>query len=413
MRNILIVIKHEILVTLAKPSFWLMTFVFPLVTMGFSLLPNLMVQGALEGGRTPTAVLAEASKPTGYVDLAGAVAQLPPDIPQGALVRYDSEAAAQVAVEAGAIGQYYLIPADFGQARQVTAVGASAAPLSGFSQGALIEYVLRYNAVGDAGLARLLVEPLQALTSRGLAPQPTGQTTGATQGFALVPFVVMFVLFFIITMTGGYMLQSVAKEKENRTAEVLLLSVRPRELMFGKVIGLGVVALLQMAVWLGGAVLLGTGALAVASILGGFRFPVTLALFALLYFLFGYLMYASALGAVGALAPTAREGAQFTFAIILPLIIPFYLNQAFANAPNGTLVTALSLIPFTAPTAMVARMAATTVPGWQIAVSLAGLAVMTYLFVLLAARFFRADTLLSATSLNWKRIISELRGRPA
>ena len=70
-----------------------------------------------------------------------------------------------------------------------------------------------------------------------------------------VSFIVMFILFFSITLSSGYMLQSVVKEKENRTAEVLLLSVRPVQLMMGKVLGLGALALLQVAVWLGGGML--------------------------------------------------------------------------------------------------------------------------------------------------------------
>ena len=153
-------------------------------------------------------------------------------------------------------------------------------------------------------------------------------------GFVL-PFAVMFILFFVITMSGGYMLQSVAKEKENRTAEVLLLSISPRELMLGKVLGLGAVALAQMTVLAGRRV----GAderRADGRQLGG-RSPLRLGFFllALVYFLLGYLLYASMLGAVGALAPTAREGAQFTFIIILPLLVPFYLNQAFTPIPTA------------------------------------------------------------------------------
>lgn len=412
MRNVSLVIKHEILTTLSKPSFWFMTFVFPVMIMAFSLLPTVLMQGAVNESTNPMAVLQQSTKPTGLVDLAGAVQELPPDVPATAIRSYPDEAAAQEAVIAGEVGQYYLIPADFPQTRQVQAVGQSAAPLSGFSQGSLIEYVVKYNALGDPALARLLVNPMRQFETRGLAPQPVARSNDRTEGFAIVPFVVMFVLFFIITTSGGYMLQSVSREKENRTAEVLLLSLRPRELMLGKVIGLGVVALVQMGIWLGVPLLLGSGVLAVASFLGGFRFPLSLAAFSLIYFLFGYLMYASALGAVGALAPTAREGTQFTFAVILPLIIPFYLNQAFEAAPNGGLATALSLIPFTAPTAMVARLAVTSVPAWQIAVSLGGLAIMTYLLVLLSARFFRADTLLSGASLSWGRIRSELGRRP-
>ena len=137
--------------------------------------------------------------------------------------------------------------------------------------------------------------------------------------------------------------------------------------------------------------------------------PPGFALWALLFFLGGYVVYSSALGALGALAPNMREGSQFTFVFLLPLLTPVWLNAIFTEQPDGLLATILSLFPLTAPTAMVARLAAGGVPFWQAAVSLIGLAVTAYFFVILATRFFRADTLLSSGSLSWRRIGSELR----
>ncbi|MGC9346837.1 MAG: ABC transporter permease, partial [Anaerolineae bacterium] len=138
--------------------------------------------------------------------------------------------------------------------------------------------------------------------------------------------------------------------------------------------------------------------------------PPQMILWFVLYFLFGYLTFASALGAIGSMAPNTREGSQFTFVIMLPLMIPLWLNTTFANAPNGTLATLLSIFPLTAPVSMVARLAATSVPLWQILLSLALSAATAYGFVLLAARFFRADTLLSGAALSWGRIIGQLKG---
>ena len=288
------------------------------------------------------------------------------------------------------------------------AVSGRFAPMAGDAQDTALRFAINTNLAGDEELARLLLNPTADVKTKPLAPQVKAESTGI-MGFAL-PFIVMFVLFFVITMSGGYMLQSVAKEKENRTAEVLLLSIRPRELMLGKVLGLGAVALAQMTIWLGGGLVIGGSGLAIATIAAGQALRLDFIVLALIYFLLGYLLYASLLGAVGALAPTAREGAQFTFIIILPLLVPFYLNQAFTTDPNGLLVTILSIFPLSAPTAMMARLSVVAVPGWQVALSLGGLLVTTYLLVLLAARFFRADTLLSHASLSWRRIAREIRG---
>jgi len=175
-------------------------------------------------------------------------------------------------------------------------------------------------------------------------------------------------------------------------------------------LGLGLVALLQLAIWMGGGWLALNQSGNVATALTDFTLPAGFAIWAVLYFLFGYILYASVLGALGALAPNVREGTQFTFLAILPLLVPIWLNTAFTQAPDGALATALSLFPLTAPTAMVTRLSISHVPLWQPVVSLAGLAGTTYLFVLLSGRFFRADTLLSDASLNWGRIVREVRG---
>jgi ABC-2 type transport system permease protein len=169
---------------------------------------------------------------------------------------------------------------------------------------------------------------------------------------------------------------------------------------------LSVVALFQMAVWIGGGLLvLGRG----SGILGGagsFDLPPGFVIWALLYFLLGYLLYASLMGAIGAMAPNAREGGQFTFLVLLPLMIPLWFNHIFIQTPNSPLALALSLFPLTTPASMITRLAVTHVPLWQTAVSLSGLAVGTLFFVLLSARFFRADTLLSGEAIYWGRIFA-------
>jgi len=217
----------------------------------------------------------------------------------------------------------------------------------------------------------------------------------------------------VLSMSSSFMLRSVSREKENLTVEVLLVSLRPRDLMLGKVLGLGLVGLLQMGIWLGGSLLTiqrGGSMLATLGImLSQVTLPPGFLVWGLLYFVLGYILYASALGAIGALAPNARETGQFTYIVMVPMMIPVLLSNAFVESPNGALATIVSLFPLTAPTAMLPRLAAGGVPFWQPIVSLVGLAITTYLFVLIAARFFRADTLLSSASMSWARVMEEFR----
>ncbi|MEZ4767588.1 MAG: ABC transporter permease [Caldilineales bacterium] len=407
MHHIFLVLRHEIATTLRKRSFWFTTFIFPLLILAFSLIPQLLTDRFV--GDDPVSLLtgpAGAAQQIGYVDQAGILTTIPADL-AGLLEAFPDRAAADQALQAGAISQFYLLPADFMQTGEIVVVAPSLSPLAGEQNEGLLRRVVAANLLHDEQRADLVLSPLAGAQETAIAPAEVDNRASAA-GFG-VSFALMFILFFSITMSSGYMLQSVVKEKENRTAEVLLTSLEPQELMIGKVIGLGCLALLQMAIWVGGGRLLLSQGEALLASLGSVTLPAGFWVYLVLYFLLGYLVYSSELGAIGALAPSAREGSQFTFVIILPLLIPLWFNSIFLNDPNGTLATVLSLFPLTAPTAMVTRLASTSVPVWQPLLGLILLAATAWFFIRLSARFFRADTLLSDTSLNWARLRGELR----
>ncbi|MCL7454640.1 MAG: ABC transporter permease, partial [Anaerolineae bacterium] len=123
-----------------------------------------------------------------------------------------------------------------------------------------------------------------------------------------------------------------------------------------------------------------------------------------------YLLFSSIMVAAGALANNAREGGQVTWLLIIPLMPTLMFGPSFVEQPHGTLALVLSLFPFSAPSAMVTRLAVADVPIWQILISLAGLAVTAYVFILLAGRFFRAGNLLSQQAFSWRRLATAWRG---
>lgn len=420
MHNALIVVKHEIKTMLSKPSFWLTTFLFPAAIIALSIGTQVLGRSALaEGGSNPITDAFGNKAGIGYVDLSGLIGRIPDRIAYkgfgdsefvigaDALRRFPDEASAQAALEAGELRQYYVVPENFLKTGDLIMVDRNFSLFTSLGSSSLFEYVINFNLTGDAKRAGALGGPTAKLDTQRLAPQKLKAADNSAEAY-IVPFAALFIFFFVITMSSGFMLQSVTKEKENRTVEILLLSLRPRELMLGKVLGLGLVALLQMAIWVGGGLLvLGKG----QSLAAGLeQLPDGFIVWALLYFVLGYLLYASILGALGALAPTAREGAQFTFIALLPLMIPLWLSNTFIVTPNDGLSVFLSLFPLTAPTSMITRLAAgASVPAWQPIAGLIGLAITTYVFVLLSARFFRADTLLSGDSIKLKRIFQQLR----
>ncbi len=179
--------------------------------------------------------------------------------------------------------------------------------------------------------------------------------------------------------------------------------------MAGKILAMNTVTLLQAIVWVGGGFLvLNQGAQTLN--VPPFEYPPGFFLWFVPFLVLGFLLYASFMAAAGALAPNAREGNQMTWLLIVPLMPTLLFAQEFLTEPHGTLAVVLSLFPFSAPSAMVTRLAvAPDVPVWQPLLSLSGLALTTYVIVLMAARFFRPGTLLSDASFSWRRLATGWR----
>jgi len=336
------------------------------------------------------------------------ITDLPENLPQDLIQSYPDEASADAALQSGQVRQYFMIPENYLESGEYLLVDSEYSPLRSSASAETFENILRSNMVAKDPQGRVLLNPTPKIVDHPLVPSSGPDEEDPLSYY--VPFATLFIFFFTITTSSSFMLQSVSREKENRTAEVLLVSLQPRELMLGKVIGLGTVALLQMTVWMGGGLVTLNRSDQFLTTPSNFSLPSGFILWGMIYFLLGYLLYASILGAVGALAPTAREGGQATFIVILPLLIPLWMNAALTREPNGIVSVILSLFPLTAPTSMMARLAVGNVPIWQPIVGLLGVGLTTYLMVLLAGRIFRADTLLSSASFKWKRVFTELRG---
>lgn len=416
MRNIWLVIKHDIAVTLQQRSFWVMTLIMPLIMIGINAYYIIGDGDAadVEQG-APGADLGDLPA-IGLVDTAGIVQALPEGVPPGVFVPFDDAEAARAALRAGQIDEYVVIPPDYVATgdlevydREVQITLEAEGALAAFGgEAGLLNYVIGYNLTGDAQVVAALQNPvpLWAAETHALAPVEDGRNEELA---SLMASVVPLVYYFLLLMGSSYLMRSVVAEKENRTAEVLLVSVETGQLLAGKIVAMSAVTLIQVVVWLAGGVLvLQRGADLLA--LGTLQLPPGFLLWAVLFLIFGYLLFASIMVAGGALANNAREGGQLTWLLIIPLMPTLMFGEVFVQEPHGTLSVVLSLFPFSAPSAMVTRMAVAQVPLWQIGVSLAGVAVCAYLFLRLAGGFFRAGNLLSQEAFNWRRLLTDWQG---
>jgi len=406
LRNLLLVARFEVHSALSKRSFWVTTFILPVLILGLTFGSQLLFDAPdtefdLQAGEIPL----KATR-TGLVDPAGLVD--PVQAKQLYSVLPD-EAAARSALDDGEIEAFFILDTQSLQTGEVTLVMKEFAPFSQASQAALLEQLLQQHISSQAGLNNLLAQPLENVELISLSPgNAAGFSDPLEQSSFLIPYAVLFLFFMVISISSGMALRAVSKEKENRTAEILLVSVRPRDLLAGKLLGLSLVTLLQILMWF---LVLQSGSQQAIPFLeaGTYLFPQSLLAWGIPFLLTGFLMYGSALLIIGVLAPSAREGTQLTFLVYLPLMVPLMLNSLFATAPESAPVLFLSMFPLTAPLSMVTRLAISPVPVEEAAASLAGVLLTALLLLHIASRLFRADTLLSSAALNPKRLAAELR----
>jgi ABC-2 type transport system permease protein len=177
--------------------------------------------------------------------------------------------------------------------------------------------------------------------------------------------------------------------------EMLMLAASPLQILTGKLIGLGLVGLLQTGVWVVLGRLLVLQSDQVFTLPEALRLPPSFVFWGIVFFVLGYLLYGSLLAGLGALVPNLREASQASFIVTLPLFIPFLLVGVLIEKPDSTLALVLSIFPFSAPVAMMTRLAATHPPTWQPAAASLLILISIMLVIRSVARLFRAQVLMT------------------
>jgi len=419
MRDIWLVVKHDMSRTLRQRSFWIVTLLVPVLLLGLNASQIIEGQQRARTEAETTGLEAASSHLSdlpaiGLVDEAGLIAEVPPGFPPDLFLLFQDERLAREALDGGEVEQYIQLPADYVSTGEITVYARNYQILrSGSDMGVgygsqyewILPYVINYNLTGDEQLVSALQNPVPSTLAEAHALRPPTSDQAEKQELAeLISTVMPYIYYFLLVMGSSYLMQSVVHEKENRTAEVLLLSLNPRKLLIGKMLAMSVVMWLQVVVWVGGGMLILDRAAGAMS-LTRFTFPPGFLAWALLFLVLGYLLFASVMAAAGALAPNAREGGQVVWLLVIPLMPTLMFGSTFSQDPNGTLAVVLSLFPLSAPSAMVTRLAVAQVPLWQILVSLTGLGLTAYLFIVAAGRFFRAGNLLSHEPFHWRRLV--------
>ncbi len=410
MRKTLLVLRNEIITTVTRKSFLFTAFGLPLIAvlifLGASVLKGnaLGALGALTGASGKSELQVE-----GYVDHSGLIKAIPEDIPAGILVAYPDEASAHQALNNGEIAAYYVIPADYIESGNLIYINPAYSWTSNKGQ----SWVMRRTII--ANLLDNDPERIQrfwhAMDVEVKALAPSQQRDEDNPLTFAVPYATMMIFYIVILMSSSLLLNSVTVEKQNRVMEILMSSIKPSQLLSGKIIGLGITGLLQTVIWFGTGYILLRLSGRTFNLPPGFELPPSILVWGIVFFLLGYAVYASLMAALGALVPNLKEGSQSTIVVIWPTIIPMFLISILIEQPHGALATGLSLFPLTAPMTMMLRLSAGGVPWWQPLLA-AGLLLITVYFILRAvARVFRAQYLLSGQPFSVKRYLGALLGR--
>lgn len=234
-----------------------------------------------------------------------------------------------------------------------------------------------------------LMQPVEVDTTQA------GKNADTTSTFIAI-YVLFFLMYFVIMLYGMNVARSIIEEKTSRVFEVLLATIKPEEMMAGKMLGVGSVGLTQVFIWLIAAILLTSTSL-VSSIAGGsvhISLSAMQIVFFVVFFVLGFMLYASIAAALGAMTNSEQELQQLNMFLVMPLACCFFALGIIVSNPNSVLSTILSLIPFMTPLIMYLRLSLAAVPVWQLALSIGLMLVTIYAILWVASRIYRVGILM-------------------
>lgn len=408
----LIVARFEFLKIVKRKQFLLITFGFPiffLLIMAIPMMANLMVfddDPDLKsiGYIDQTGLFNLSSENTAGSQVIVSVKKINESIE---FIQYTVNEEAEKAIISKTISSYIIIPDDYLQNGTIELYSTN----SGFDfqemelsarLSEIIITTLLTDKVDDDTLGRIIEPVDMKLFTIDTAGDVREKGISDIIGDFALPFITGMLLIITIFSASGYLLRGVAEEKETRVIEIILSSLSPRELLTGKIIGLGCVGLLQITIWIS------IGTMGSIYVLPVVIKPLVL-LLAFVYFILGFLLFASIMAGVGAISGSMQESQQLVGIFTFIAIAPMMFMQVLITKPDGAISTFLSLFPLTSPVAMLSRIAVSDVPVYQIAASILILIVSVYFVIILSSRLFRVGLLMYGKRPDIRTIVQYMR----
>lgn len=429
MNKIWLVLQREYLTRVRKKSFLITTLLVPIVIIGFyAAIILISVSGGSDAQKI--AVLDEANLFHGKAEV-----DKNKDNTDYVFIKGTESSYKKIYRREGYTSFLYVPPTDVNHPSGITLHSPSSVSLNGKNK--IERFVNHAIEARRMELAQIDPEKYKAITSDISIDNAVDSGKGEKKGVAGIALAVSFIagimIYIILLVYGTMVMRGVMEEKTNRIAEVIVSSVKPFQLMMGKIIGIGGVGLTQFAIWFilmsilrlampmlfptifqhmgeqginpatlpqgGSAAMLTTVTQGLASL------NIGLILFCFIfYFIGGYLMYASLFAAVGSVvSEDQQEAQQLVFPVMMPIILGFVIMTKAVNEPDSNLAIFGSLFPLTSPIVMMGRITY-GVPWWQLALSMALLILTFLLFTWLTAKIYRTGILMYGKKITWKEM---------
>jgi ABC-2 type transport system permease protein len=431
MHNTFIIAKREYLERVRSRSFVIMTFFIPLLMFGVTVVPTLLMNRG--SNETKHMVVVAGDRDTAEMirsrieqrqeksnDNAKSEVKTKRGLPPTRFtveVSTDTADSARVAltkkVKDKELDGFLWATPEAIQARKLDFVTRDTSSfIENGVLGASVTDALRRSALKNKGLKEDDIE--SALQSVDVEPQsPLGKDAPNPQILFFATLGMVMVLYMTVLLYGINVMRSILEEKTSRIMEVMLSTASAKQMMAGKILGVGAVGLTQVAIWMTTALVFSGGALVAnaAQIKG--VLSIKMLVFFAVYFLLGYILYSTLCAAVGSMVNSEQEAQQLQFLVMMPMILSIVMIMQIFQHPNSQLAFWGSLFPFTAPLVMFTRIAMQTGSlwdiGWQIALSIGLMVATIYGMIWLCGRIYRVGILMYGKKPNLPEIMKWIK----
>ncbi len=408
MRNTFRIAMREFKLAAANKAFVIITILGPFLILAVTVLPTFITRnpGVMTSGK-PVAV--SGAVPAVYSALSGALET------QGMkLVEISDAEAAKDAVLAGEYSGYLsLSPEWMDKGSSYFTKSGTEAITFGMIEGTLAAIVtetrIAASGIDPVLMRKLNAKPTFSVIKLGADKSETENGDNDFLGILFTALAFVMLLYMTILLYGQMIGRSVVQEKTSKTVEIMLSCVSSKELMFGKILGLGMAGILQYLAWMGMGILL---ILVVGPALH-FSMPsvITVGSFVwlVIFFILAFFIYAAGYAALGAAAEDEHHLGQLAWPLIFCLMIPMVMISPIVMNPSGPLTIGLSFFPLTSPIVMLVRVLVSPVAAWELALCVGILLITIAGMTLFAAKIFRIGILMTGKRPKFSEVLQWLR----